>query len=618
MARHPADSTVIAEVLEGWLGDPELESNAVSFARALEYDERDELPSAGIERVRGFGTHRYFVPERLGGALRCAEDLLMLSRVIARRDMNVAVSEGAQLWMMLAWIGGDADQQAEHAATMLRGGVIPCLAYSERSHGADLAANEFLATPEDGGYVLSGQKFPINRGRTSTHVVLLGATGDEDAPAKRLQSLFLVDRSRVLSGKVDGIPRVPTYGLRGCDISGVAFDDARVDVSARLGAEGEGLELALRGLLITRTFCTGLSLGTADTMLRTVAGFLSRHTLYDGPASEIPYVCESLANAYVSLLVAECQSLVAMRGLHLYTEEFSLWANFVKVQVARLIEGNAAVLARTLGARYYMRAPEHVGTFQKMLRDGAIVSLFDGSEPVCLDSVAVQLAAMAKARRQTRNDDWTLLYDLGAQLPAFEPARVSVFGQGRDATFASLPALLRLLGEARLSDGCDASRLTALRAEAAGLSEQVDALFERISAARSWAAAQAAQPSASGKSTSPRLLRLAEEACAVHAKVSALGVWLHNRDHLGGFFADGEWLQVALARERVHHFEVGDLEPATARRLFTRMSEQLTAAEFFSIRKVRQASPREPEADPNHRVTTVPAYRRPDRTPVLH
>lgn len=580
----------LAEAFEGWLGDPESESNAVSFVRGLESDERDELPSAGIERVRAFGFHRYFVPARLGGELRTAEQLMMLMRVIARRDMNVAVSESTLLWMVLPWIAGNTNQQADCAAAVLRGGVVPCLAYSEAAHGADLAANEFLAVPDGAQYVLSGEKFPINRGRTSTHVVLLGATGDDGVPAKRRQSLFLVDRSRVRSGKVDGLPRVPTYGLRGCDISGVIFDDARVDAGARLGAEGEGLELALRGLLITRTFCTALSLGTGDTMLRTVGGYLRRRRLYDGPVNEIPSVCEALANAYVSLLVAECESFTAMRGLHLYTEEFSLWANLAKVQVARLIDANGNVLARALGARYYMRAPEHAGIFQKMLRDGAIVSVFDGSEPVCLDSIALQLAAAAKARGPGRDEDWSVLYDLHRELPEFEPARVSVFGRGRDATFASLPSLVEMLARVNPSDGCGAQRLAELRDQATRLAQEVDALFDRVREARSWGAAQEARSASSGKTTAPRLIRLAEEACALHAKVAALGVWLHNRDRLGGFFAAGEWLLVALARERVERYETGGLEPSVARRLCARMLEQEAGREYFSILTIRQAA----------------------------
>ncbi|MGW0820130.1 acyl-CoA dehydrogenase family protein [Streptomyces sp. NPDC002845] len=597
---RPVDASVLAEALEDWLGDPELESNSLSFVRALELDEREELPADGIRQVRAFGFHRYFVPEWLGGDLRTTEQLLMLTRAIARRDMNVAVSESTQVWMTLAWIGGDAEQQAKWAATVLRGGVIPCLAYSEPGHGADLAANEFVATRDGGQYVLSGEKWPINRGRTSTHVVLLGTTGNDDVPAKRKQSMFLVDRSQVMSGTVDGVPRVPTYGLRGCDISGVAFDDARVDASARLGAEGEGLELSLRGLLVTRTLCTGLSLGTGDTMLRTVSGFLSDRVLYDGPASEIPYATESLANAYLSMLVAECESLVAMRGLHLYTEEFSIWGNMAKVQVARLVDFNSKALSRTLGARYYMRAPEHAGIFQKMLRDGAVVSVFDGSEPVCLDSITLQLAAMAKAHLRHRDEDWGALYDLRAELPAFRPARVSVFGRGRDATFASLPALISRLAELSPSAGCDEDRIAVLRARAEGLRQDLDALFERVHEARRWSAAQTKRSSASAKTTSPRLMRLAEELCALHAKVAALGIWLYNRDHLDEFFADGEWLQAALAREQIHQYEVGDLEPPTAWKLFDRMNSQRGNNEFFSIRTVRQAGPGAHEASLDH------------------
>jgi alkylation response protein AidB-like acyl-CoA dehydrogenase len=593
----PLRVCALTEEVERWLGDPELESNTVSFVRSLESDERDEMPSAGIDRIRAFGAHRYFVPERLGGALHAADELLALARATARRDMNVAVSESTQLWMMLAWVGGDSEQQAAFARTALRGGVVPCLAYSERSHGADLASNEFLATPQGDSYVLGGEKFPINRGQTSTHVVLLGTTGDEATPAWRRQSMFLVDRSRLLDGTVSGLDREPTHGLRGCDISGVAMHGARVAASTRLGAEGEGLELALRGLLLTRTFCTALSLGAGDTMLRTVAEFVSDRTLYGGSASEIPYVSESLANAYVSLLVAECESLVAMRGLHLYLEEFSLWANFSKVQVARLVDGNASVLARILGARHYLRAPEHHGIFQKMLRDSAIVAVFDGSEPVCLDSIATQLPTMARAYGQTRDEDWTGLYDLRAELPEFEPSRTAVSGRGRDAVFASLPALLRMLDEVvPVEDRCDSERLSRLRALAHGLVQELDEVFRRVREARAGGGRRTGESSATGKATPTALLGLAEKVCSLHAKTAALGIWLHNRDQLGGHFADGEWLEVALDRAEVHRYEVGDLESGTTRRLLTVMREQMAAHEYFSILAIRQAAPGAAEA----------------------
>ncbi|MPZ28224.1 MAG: peptide synthetase [Micromonosporaceae bacterium] len=599
----------VAEEVEDWLGDPEVAANTVSFSRALELDEREVLPDEAIARLRQFGFRRYFVPVTHGGNLRSCEELAMMARVVARRDMNVAVSESTQLWLMLVWIGGNPGQCREIADAALRGEVVPCLAYSEAEHGADLVANDFVAVPGDGDYVLSGTKWPINRAVTSTHLVLLARTHADGAadgvPPARTQSLFLVDKERVSSGEVSGLPRVPTYGLRGCDISGVRFREARVPSAARLGADGEGLELALRGLLLTRTLCTALSLGVGDTMLRVVSGFLARRMLYGGPTSEIPYVTESLAGAYLNLLIAECESIVATRGLHLYADEFSSWANLAKVGVARLVDYGGTVLARTLGARYYLRAEEHQGIFQKMLRDGAIVSVFDGSEPVCLDSIALQLASMAKARRRPRDDDWRALYDLREPLPDFDPTRVEVFGRGRDATFASLPALRARLEGLAPSPECGDERLAALRGLAARLQRDVDSLFARAGEARrapDGAAGPARAPSStmatsttwatsSTKTTSPRLIRLAEECCDLHAKVACLGMWLFNRDHLDVFFAGGEWLEAALGRPSGHRFDVGDLSPPAASRLVARLDAQRDNREFFSIVPIRQAAP---------------------------
>jgi hypothetical protein len=225
-----------------------------------------------------------------------------------------------------------------------------------------------------------------------------------------------------------------------------------------------------------------------------------------------------------------------------------------------------------------------------MLRDNSIISVFDGSEPVCLDSIAAQLAAMAKAYRAPRPDDWASLYDLRADLPDFEPARVSVFGRGRDAVFASLPELVRRLGAVTPSGACPAELLEALRHQADLLRQEVDALFEQVRDSRR-RAGETAGAESSGKVTPPALLRLADRACGLHTKIAALGVWLYNRDHLDAFFADGGWLRAALARREIHRYEIGDLDPATARHLVTRMNDQRTGNRFFSIRTVQQAAP---------------------------
>lgn len=63
-----------------------------------------------------------------------------------------------------------------------------------------------------------------------------------------------------------------------------------------------------------------------------------------------------------------------------------------------------------------------------MRRDGAVVSMFDGSSSVCLDSLAMQLPALERGTRRTRDEDWRQLYDLGQPLDPWEPGDVAVFG----------------------------------------------------------------------------------------------------------------------------------------------------------------------------------------------
>jgi hypothetical protein len=388
---------------------------------------------------------------------------------------------------------------------------------------------------------------------------------------------------------------VPTYGLRGCDISGIGFDRVRVPAEARIGGEGEGLELALRGLFITRTFCGALSLGAADTMLRVVTRFLRSRYLYDRPATAIPQVRETLANAYLSILIAESVGLVAARGLHLFPREASTWSSLAKVQSTRLVDDAARSLARALGARYYMRADGREGIFQKMLRDSAVVSLFDGSEPVCLDSLASQLGLMARARRRPRHEDWSALYDLRVTLEEFHPERVAVFGRGEDAVFASLPALQERLADMSPDSSCEAGRLAGIRAAVGALREEVENLFAQVEDRFEHVADEEpgahSDNSRSIKDTPARLVHLAVLCCALHAKVACLGLWLHNREHLGDYFAEGGWLEAALHRATAARPDVGSLPRAFTEHLYAQLVTQLKESAYFSLLPLAQAAP---------------------------
>jgi len=568
-----------AEYLETYLGDPFRASNSISHRQAVTLDEAEAFPEAAMSHLHGYALHHFYVPAKLGGGFSTCEEVISMARVLARRDMNVAVSYSTMVWTMLAWIGGDPAQKQRVADLVLRAGTFPCLAYSEAPHGADLAANELVATKTPQGYVLNGEKWPINRATRSDLVVLLARTGEKGGA--RSQSLFIIDKRELNSASYYHLPRVKTYGLRGCDISGIGFRGCRVPANARIGQEGAGLELALKGFQVTRTFCAGLSLGAGDTLLRSVVDFLKGRQLYGASAVEIPHAREVIANSYLSLLIGECVATAAARGLHLFPDHFSAWSAIAKVHTTKLVDHAGQSLAGVLGARFYMREQHQEGMFQKMLRDSAIVSVFDGSSIVCLDSLATQLPSLARGHERALETDWSQLYDLRTSLPELNLQKLDLFGRGRDAVPSSLPHLLRMLDGIEPTTECPTDRLTRLRAAALAVSQRLILLD----------AAAIADPPQRGKRLPPQQFALAESYCGLHAAIACLGVWLHNRDHLGGFFAEGVWLLAALERSGGAHFETGSLDAETREALTSRLLDQYHDHQLFSLLSLRLAEP---------------------------
>jgi alkylation response protein AidB-like acyl-CoA dehydrogenase len=574
--------------LEQLLGDPGNPQNLLSFRQAMAWDEQEQFPERAILRLRELGLHQGYVPVALGGQFQSCEQFIALGRTLARRNMSVVVTFSTMLWTMLAWIGGDRDQQQRIARAILEQGEFPCLAYSEELHGADLIANETTARrDEQGCYRVTGRKWPINRATRSEWVVLLARTAA--VPHCHNHTLFIFDKARLDANRFHHLPGPKTHGLRGCDISGIAFEDCPLPADARIGRDGHGIELALKGFQITRTFCTALSLGVGDSALRLVADFARQRELYGKRVSELPHARDTLANAYVSILLGECAATLAARGLHLFPEQFAHWSSIAKVQVTRLVDHATHELAAILGARSYLREKHAEGMFQKFLRDGAIVAVFDGSNIVCLDQLATLLPKLCRAGKPTPAPELlTALFDLRRPLEPLKFERLRIVGDGRDAVWQSLPFLVSKL-DALMSDANgDAATLKRLREEARRL--------EKSAAALEASAREATKRS--GQRNSAAQIGLAERYCALHTAIGCLGFWLFNRDCLDGFTARGDWLTAAMARQGEAAFRCGSMNVTLTDALCEKLFDQTSKSQMYSLLPWQLATAGQSEARP--------------------
>ncbi|MEV6398585.1 acyl-CoA dehydrogenase [Streptomyces sp. NPDC051907] len=586
-AADPALRWRLAEQLETRLGDPSA-AGPLSYARAAAEDAAEEFPAAACELLGELGVHHYYIPAEYGGALTEFPQLLEIVRTIARRDLTSAIGHGKTfLGAVCVWVAQDFEG-AERLASLVRAGEPVSLGLTERTHGSDLMAGEVVAERAHGGYLVTGEKWLINNATRGRLVCLLARTAAEGGP--RGFSLFLVDKHALPKGAYRTLPKVRTLGIRGADISGIAFDRAPVDAGALVGREGEGPETVLKALQITRSLCTALSLGAADHGLRVAHAFAAERELYGRRLIDLPAARRTLAETYADVLAMEALSTVAARSIHTLPDELSVTSAVAKYLVPTVVDDVLTRLRGVLGARAVLSDYYADGRFQKLERDHRIVGIFDGNTMVNLYALTAQFRTLARCHpvRDREPDALADTYCYARPLPRLSPGQLSLLARRGSTVLGSLPTAAEVLG-AQASRRPELARAAALARTLAQAAEQ---LHTRMRAAR---------PVPGGAPVESFDLARGYSLC--FAAACCLGVWQHNRRLAHGprtaaLWSSGLWLEAALARlaERLEAAVPGvtgpqprppaaydpDLE-SLYERLLGRLTEQYEAGELFSL-----------------------------------
>jgi alkylation response protein AidB-like acyl-CoA dehydrogenase len=533
----------VAEALEKDLGDPCHPGSVMSFQRVIEIDEAEEFPHPEVNWLYNWKLQHYYIPTDCGGEFTSFEEFVAFVRVLARRDQTIGIAFTTLFWSFITWMAGTEEQKRHLAHYIKNENGAMCLGYSEKEHGSDLVGGSLTATKVPGGYLLNGEKWPINRATISGVSYILAKTDAAGGP--KCLTLFLVDKRQLDSSQYYNLPKILCHGIRASDMSGIGFKDCFVPDSMRLKEEGDGLEIALKGFQITRALCAAFSLGAADTALRTSLKFALKRALYGKTVFDLPQPRKTLADAFLDILIADCESIGVARGFHVIPEQFSVWASvvkyFVPVQLERMVNNVYVVL----GSRFYFREEHDWGIFQKVLRDNSIISMFDGSTVVNLHALILQLRHLTKYRSR-RNPEimakiqarLETIFSLEKPLPTFTPEKLELFGRGADDPLQGLEIALQQLEELQGDSEVDADVLDKLIGLGNLVLEELNVHDEIIANSKF----------EFGHEQSPELFEIAEKYCTLHAAACCLHTWLYNRKILGDFFAKGEWLVLSLHR----------------------------------------------------------------------
>ncbi|GAL93079.1 acyl-CoA dehydrogenase family protein [Microcystis aeruginosa] len=532
-----------AEALEKDLGDPLNPDNPLSYKRVIEIDESEEFPHEEIRWLYDWKLQHYYIPTDCGGEFTSFEEFVAFVRVLSRRDQTIGIAFTTLFWSFLNWMAGTPEQKQKLARFIMDDYGAMCLGYSEKEHGSDLINGDLTATKVEGGYILNGEKWPINRATISGISFILAKTDANGGP--KCLTLFMVDKRQLDPEKYYNLPKIYTHGVRASDMSGIGFKDCFVPDSMRLREEGDGLELALKGFQITRMLCAAFSHGAADTALRTTLSFAVNRVIYNKTVMDLPQPRRTLVDAFLDILICDCETIPAARGFHIIPEQFSVWASVVKYFVTVRLEEMVNSVYVVLGSRFYMREEHEFGIFQKLLRDNSIISMFDGSSIVNLHALILQLRPLTKYRAKRNSRTMSALksrleaiFSLEKSVPPFEPNNLELFGRGMDDSLQGLEIALDMLEGLKDSQEVDREVLENLLMLGNLVLEELNAHDEQISQSKF----------EYGHDQSPELFEIAKKYCTLHAASACLHTWLYNRSILGEFFARGEWLVLSLHR----------------------------------------------------------------------
>jgi alkylation response protein AidB-like acyl-CoA dehydrogenase len=265
---------------------------------------------------------------------------------------------------------GTTEQQQQWLPTMLGGHTIGAYSLSEPHAGSDAAALTCKATPVDGSYRINGEKAWITHGGIADFYSLFARTGEGGQGV----SCFLVDKNT--DGLSFGKPE-QKMGLHAIPTTTAHYDDAFVPAERRIGAEGQGLQIAFSALDSGRLGIAAVAVGLAQAALDEAVSYAQQRTTFGRKIIDHQGLAFLLADMAAAVGSARATYLDAARrrdaGLP-YSRDAS---------VAKLVATDAAMQVTTdavqvFGGYGYTRDYR----VERYMREAKITQIFEGTNQI--------------------------------------------------------------------------------------------------------------------------------------------------------------------------------------------------------------------------------------------
>ncbi|GAB3822713.1 acyl-CoA dehydrogenase family protein [Kribbella italica] len=339
---------------------------------AAQAEESETFPRDAFRTLGKAGLLGLPYPEQYGGAEQPYEVYLQMLEEIAAAWMSVGV--GLSVHTMTSYAVatlGSEEQRARFLPDMIGGDLLGAYALSEPQAGSDISGMTTKAVRDGDWWVLSGTKSWITHGSHADFYTTFARTS---ADPKHGISAFHVPASS--AGLSFGAPE-RKMGLTGSTTTLVNYDRVQVPADHLIGAEGDGMRIALSALDSGRLGIAACAVGLAQAALDCAASYALERKQFGSAIADFQGVQFLLADMAAAVESARSTYLTAARRRDLgrsFTQQAAI-AKLVCTDAAMKVTTDAV---QVLGGYGYTRD----FPAERYMREAKVTQIFEGTNQI--------------------------------------------------------------------------------------------------------------------------------------------------------------------------------------------------------------------------------------------
>lgn len=248
--------------------------------------------------------YRYALPEEYGGWGLSEKEILQVQEEFSRGPggMRMHLHYAADLNWRILDDYGKPELKAEFMDKFQDKTIFTNFALTEQTGGTGADLHTTALKDENGNYVLNGEKWLISHTDCSQYAYVIAVTDPEQQGDGRLSAFFVP----MDTPGFELVPMPHMMGCRGAGHAGFKMTNVVLDPKYLLGEEGQGMEVAMHSLAISRVHIADSNLGMSQRMLEMSIARARDRVTFGKPIIQCQAIKMKLANMATNIHALRC------------------------------------------------------------------------------------------------------------------------------------------------------------------------------------------------------------------------------------------------------------------------------------------------------------------------